>query len=62
MLGLSISAQYAGQVAGRLGGGFVGGHFGVRAVFLMTALLMALGALYNFFVRARHEPGKEEQA
>jgi MFS family permease len=55
VLGLSISAQYVGQVAGPLLGGFVGGHFGMRAVFLMTALLMALGAIYNFVVRARHE-------
>jgi len=52
VLGLSISAQYAGQVAGPLLGGFVGGHFGMRAVFLATALLMALGAAYNFLVRA----------
>ena len=52
---LSISAQYVGQVAGPLLGGFVGGHFGMRAVFLATAVLMALGALYNWLVRARHE-------
>src|SRR5690606_19707704 len=55
VLGFAISAQYVGQVAGPLLGGFVGGHFGMRAVFLMTALLLALGAAYNFFVRARHE-------
>jgi MFS family permease len=54
VLGLSISAQYAGQVVGPLLGGFVGGHFGMRAVFLMTALLMAVGAIYNLLVRARH--------
>lgn len=52
VLGLSISAQYVGQVAGPLLGGFVGGHFGMRAVFLITALLMALGAIYNWLVRA----------
>jgi MFS family permease len=55
VLGLSISAQYVGQVAGPLLGGFVGGHFGMRAVFLATALLMALGALYNWLMRARYE-------
>lgn len=59
VLGLSVSAQYAGQVAGPLLGGFVGGHFGVRAVFLLTALLMALGACYNFLVRAGHEKADE---
>ena len=42
MLGYSISAQYTGQVAGPLLGGFVGGHFGMRAVFLGTCVLMAL--------------------
>ncbi len=54
VLGLSISAQYVGQVAGPLLGGFVGGHFGMRAVFLMTAVLMAAGAAANGLLRARH--------
>ena len=50
ILGYSVSAQYAGQVIGPLGGGFVGGHIGMRAVFLGTAVLMAAGAIGNFFV------------
>lgn len=64
VLGLSISAQYVGQVAGPLLGGFAGGHFGMRSVFLGTSALMAGGAVYNWIVqsrRARHmvlEPGK----
>jgi MFS family permease len=45
ILGYAISSQYAGQVLGPLGGGFVGGHIGMRAVFLGTALMMAVGAL-----------------
>jgi MFS family permease len=54
MLGYSVSAQYAGQVIGPLAGGFVGGHFGMRSVFLGTCVLMALGALWNWGVlRAR---------
>ena len=53
VLGLSISAQYAGQVVGPLAGGFVGGHFGMRAVFLFTCALMALGAAFNWIVQAR---------
>ena len=57
VLGLSISAQYVGQVAGPLLGGFVGGHFGMRAVFLMTAVLMALGAGANAVLHARHRAG-----
>ncbi|RAZ88567.1 MFS transporter [Mesorhizobium hawassense] len=53
VLGLAISAQYVGQVAGPLSGGFVGGHFGMRSVFLGTAVLMALGAVYNWIVQSR---------
>ncbi len=51
MLGYSTSSQYAGQVVGPLMGGFVGGHFGMRAVFLGTAALMAAGAAYNWAVK-----------
>ncbi|MET3520986.1 multidrug efflux MFS transporter [Mesorhizobium abyssinicae] len=64
VLGVSISAQYVGQVAGPLLGGFAGAHFGMRSVFLGTSVLMAGGAVYNWIVqsrRARHmvlEPGK----
>ncbi|RVC42218.1 MFS transporter [Mesorhizobium sp. M4A.F.Ca.ET.090.04.2.1] len=53
VLGLSISAQYVGQVAGPLLGGFAGGHFGMRSVFLGTSLLMAGGAAYNWIVQSR---------
>ncbi|TSE02582.1 multidrug efflux MFS transporter [Mesorhizobium intechi] len=53
VLGLAISAQYVGQVAGPLTGGFVGGHFGMRAVFLGTSALMAGGAVYNWIVQSR---------
>ena len=53
VLGLAISAQYVGQVAGPLLGGFVGGHFGMRAVFLGTSVLMAGGAVYNWLVQSR---------
>jgi MFS family permease len=55
VLGYSISAQYVGQVAGPVLGGFVGGHFGMRAVFLFTAVLLAIGALFNWIVRSRYE-------
>ena len=44
VLGYSVSSQFAGQVVGPLLGGFMGGHFGMRAVFLATAALLALGA------------------
>ena len=53
ILGYSTSAQYVGQVTGPLMGGFVGGHFGMRAVFLGTAVLMAAGALYGWVSRPR---------
>jgi MFS family permease len=44
VLGYATSSTYFGQVAGPILGGFVGGHIGMRAVFLGTALLMGLGA------------------
>ncbi|MHA6685515.1 MFS transporter [Mesorhizobium sp. A556] len=53
VLGLSISAQYAGQVVGPLTGGFVGGRFGMPAVFLFTCVLMAFGAAYNWLIQTR---------
>jgi MFS family permease len=49
MLGYSVSAQYIGQVAGPLLGGFVGGHFGMPLVFLATCVLMASGAVWNWW-------------
>jgi MFS family permease len=55
MLGYSTSSQYAGQVVGPLAGGFLGGHFGMRAVFLGTSVLMAGGAVYNWFSKPRRE-------
>jgi MFS family permease len=56
ILGLSTSSQYIGQVAGPLSGGFVGGHVGMRAVFLGTAVLMAAGAAYTWLSRPRRHP------
>lgn len=58
ILGLSTSAQYAGQVIGPLTGGFIGGHFGMRAVFLGTCLMMAAGAFYNWHIFARKQHGQ----
>jgi len=45
LLGYSLSCQYAGQIIGPLMGGMIGAHFGLRAVFLITSLLLGLGAL-----------------
>jgi MFS family permease len=53
ILGYSTSSQYVGQVAGPLAGGFVGGHFGMRAVFLGTSVVMAAGAFYGWVSRPR---------
>jgi MFS family permease len=48
ILGYSTSAQFAGQVLGPLAGGFVGGHIGMRAVFLATTVIMLAGAAFNW--------------
>jgi len=56
ILGYSTSSQYAGQVIGPVAGGFVGGHFGMRAVFLGTCVLMAAGAATNWVVRRSFSP------
>jgi len=53
ILGYATSAQYAGQVLGPLAGGFVGGHFGMRAVFLATTVIMLCGAAYNWMASRR---------
>ena len=53
ILGYSTSSQYVGQVTGPLIGGFIGGHFGMRAVFLGTSVLMAAGAFYGWVSRPR---------
>lgn len=52
MLGYGVSAQFAGQVIGPLLGGFVGGHFGMRVVFVATSLLMFAGAAANWRTKA----------
>jgi MFS family permease len=56
MLGYSTSSQYAGQVVGPLAGGFIGGHFGMRAVFIATCLLMAAGSAFVWASRPRGSP------
>jgi MFS family permease len=48
VLGYSTSCQYIGQVLGPLAGGFVGGHYGMRAVFWVTCLLMAGLAVFTW--------------
>jgi MFS family permease len=47
VLGLSVSAQYAGQVLGPVLGGVVAGVLGIRAVFVATALVLAVGAILS---------------
>lgn len=53
MLGYSTSSQYIGQVLGPLTGGFLGGHFGMRVVFLGTSVLMAACAAGMVIIKAR---------
>ncbi|HVZ10690.1 MFS transporter [Rhodopila sp.] len=53
ILGYSTSAQYVGQVTGPLVGGFIGGHYGMRSVFIGTAVLMAAAGLYGWVSKPR---------
>ncbi|MDB6141375.1 MAG: transporter [Pseudomonas sp.] len=53
MLGYSTSSQYIGQVLGPLTGGFLGGHFGMRVVFIGTFVLMGACALAMVIIKAR---------
>lgn len=53
ILGYNTSAQYAGQVLGPLAGGFVGGHVGMREVFLATTVIMFGGAAFNWLLSRR---------
>jgi len=56
ILGLSTSAQFAGQVSGPLAGGFIGGRYGMRAVFFATSALMLLGGAGNWII-SKARPG-----
>lgn len=49
MLGYSTSSQYVGQVLGPLAGGFVGGHLGMRTVFVGTCGVMAVCAFVSWW-------------
>ncbi|MGV8921549.1 MAG: MFS transporter [Pseudomonas sp.] len=51
MLGYSTSSQYIGQVLGPLTGGYLGGHFGMRVVFIGTFGLMAACAVATRVLR-----------
>jgi len=55
VLGLSVSAQYVGQVLGPVCGGFIGGWFGVRPVFFVTALIILSAIVLNMKVYRHHE-------
>ncbi len=57
ILGFSQSAQYFGQIAGPFAGAAVAARFGMRAVFLATALTMLVAAAGNETVRRRVEAG-----
>ncbi|MFM0033370.1 MFS transporter [Paraburkholderia strydomiana] len=53
-LGYLQSAQFSGQVVGPLIGGQIGAHIGLQPVFFVTALLLAICAGLNHWVRSRH--------
>ena len=51
--GYLISAQDSGQVVGPLAGGFIGGRIEMRAVFVVTCVLMAVGSVGNRAAQTR---------
>lgn len=51
VLGFSVSTQYVGQVLGPVCGGFVGGSFGIRPVFFMTASVILIAVILNSKMR-----------
>ncbi len=57
ILGLFVSSQYVGQVLGPVCGGFIGGWFGVRPVFFVTALilLIAVGLNLELYRKTKRE-------
>lgn len=55
ILGLSQSAQYFGQIAGPFAGAAVAAQFGMRSVFLATALALLATAVANEVMRRRVE-------
>ena len=57
ILGFSQSAQYFGQIAGPFAGAAVAASFGMRAVFIATAVALLGAALVNEAVRRRVEGG-----
>jgi len=62
ILGFSQSAQYFGQIAGPFAGAAVAARFGMRAVFLATALAMLAAALVNEAARRRIEGARRAPA
>ena len=60
ILGFSQSAQYFGQIAGPFAGAAVASWFGMRAVFIATALAMLAAALANEAMRRRIEAERTE--
>ena len=55
VLGLSVSSQYVGQVLGPVCGGFIGGWFGVRPVFFVTALVIFVAVVINLKLYRHYE-------
>ncbi|WP_265447702.1 MFS transporter [Flexivirga meconopsidis] len=54
ILGFSVSAQYVGQVTGPLMGGYAGAHWGLRPVFVVTAVVLLAAAALNATVHRSH--------
>jgi MFS family permease len=62
LMGLSSSATMLGNLLGPLARGFVGGHFGLRAVFLGSAALMIVVTWYARTVGAEDSARSPEHS
>lgn len=53
VMGYSVSAKFIGQFLGPFLGGIIGGNLGIQYVFIITSILMFIGAGFNMYVASK---------